>query len=208
LSKVIQKFDQLADGYREHDYADPVGYFERRAQLVAELSPRLRPGHLVLDLACGDGAMAVPLLRRGLRYRGVDASEGMIAAARRRQPDAEFVRALFDDYTPPEHVDATIFMRTIYLVTDRPGLFSRVFAYTRIKFVFDFDPRVQDEQAIVAELYAAGYADVSVRPFLLPQRHRLPRPVQRSLYVVEPFAVARLLMRAGLPRRLLVTATP
>ena len=39
MSGVIDKFDRLADRYREHDYADPERYFERRAEFIVELGP-------------------------------------------------------------------------------------------------------------------------------------------------------------------------
>ena len=78
-----EKFDGIAEGYAARTYADPEAYARGRAQLVASLGPRLYPCDEVLDLACGDAHMAPPLEALGLRYRGVDGSEGMIAEARR-----------------------------------------------------------------------------------------------------------------------------
>jgi len=42
----------------------------------------------VLDIGCGDGALAVCLARRGADVTGIDASPAMIAAARQRALDA------------------------------------------------------------------------------------------------------------------------
>ena len=81
-SDVLAKFDRIADGYSEHDYADPARYAARRARVIVELGPRLLAGQTMVDLGCGDGIMAVPLTTFGLSYSGVDASAGMVAAAR------------------------------------------------------------------------------------------------------------------------------
>lgn len=43
----------------------------------------LPPGARVLDVACGDGRLALELARRGLRVTGVDISEDFLAAGRR-----------------------------------------------------------------------------------------------------------------------------
>jgi hypothetical protein len=41
----------------------------------------------------------------------------------------------------------------------------------------------------------------------MPQRHRLPAAVQSALWVAEPTPAARVVLRAGFPPRLLVTAS-
>lgn len=44
-----------------------------------------QPGESVLDLCCGQGVLMPPLLAAGIRrYRGIDASKSLIAAARKR----------------------------------------------------------------------------------------------------------------------------
>jgi SAM-dependent methyltransferase len=47
----------------------------------------LAPGARVLDVACGDGRLALELARRGYRVTGVDISEDFLAAARRSAGD-------------------------------------------------------------------------------------------------------------------------
>src|SRR5581483_5258227 len=114
VNDVLAKFDRIAAGYAEHDYADPARYAARRAAVIVSLGPRLEPGESVLDLGCGDGIMARPLTAFGLRYRGVDASAGMVDAARVRNPGLPFDVARSEDYEPTEPVDATICLRSFY----------------------------------------------------------------------------------------------
>lgn len=45
----------------------------------------------VLDAGCGTGRVAIELARRGLDVVGVDADPGMLAAARDKAPDLEWV---------------------------------------------------------------------------------------------------------------------
>jgi predicted TPR repeat methyltransferase len=207
LTDLIEKFDRLAAGYREHDYADADRYFAHKARLVADLAPRLEPGDTILDYGSGDGALATPLVRRALVYHGIDASAAMVETARRREPNARFDVGTIETYVPPEPVDCIVTMRTLYLVGDRRGFFERARANVRKKLVFDFDPRVQPERVVLDELRSAGFGSVSVRPFLMAQRRRLPAPLQSLLFLAEPTPAARLVLRTGFPPRLLVTAT-
>jgi SAM-dependent methyltransferase len=182
---VLAKFERIADGYSAHDYADPARYAAHRAQVIVELGVRLRPGDAVVDLGCGDGIMAAPLSAYGLRYRGVDASAGMVEAARARNPGFRFDVARSEEYEPPEPVDATICLRSFYYPADRVAFFRRVAGYTRRKFVFDFRPRVHDAASVVADLEAAGFARIELRAFFLPQLRRLPGAVAPAVYAAE-----------------------
>ena len=194
------KFDAVAEHYSEHDYADPEAYYARRAQVVAALLP---PGATVLDFACGDGGLGRHLVALGFDYRGVDASERMVAVARRALGD-RIVRGTLD-YTPPEPVDATTIFRSLYLAPDRRAFLEHVRGFTRARLVFDFDPRAHGRDAVLRDVRAAGWRDVAVRPFLTPQRGTLPRPVQAALHAIEPLPGARLLTAIRFP--LLVSAT-
>ena len=181
----VEKYDRIADGFSEREYADPRRYAARRAQLVVELGPRLRPGDSVLDLGCGDGITAGPLIAHGLRYTGVDASEEMVAAARRRHPELDFVASRSEDYRPPEPVDATICLRSFYYPEDRLSFFRQIAGYTRLKFVFDFRPASQPAGPILRDLEAAGFSRIELRPFFLPQRRRLPAAAVPLVYALE-----------------------
>jgi len=193
-----QKYDAIAESYSDRDYADAERYYARRARVVAA---QLAPGSSVLDFACGDGGLGRLLLALGFDYRGVDASERMVEVAQRALGD-RVVRGTLE-YAPPEPVDATTIFRSLYLAPDRRAFLEHVHGFTRSKLIFDFDPRAHDRGAVLADVH--GWRRVEVRPFLLPQRATLPRPLQQLLYALEPLPGARLLTAVRFP--LLVSAT-
>ncbi len=123
-SKEDQYARQAAD-WTERAYADVGAYLDHRAELIVALGPRLEPGDEVLDLACGDGGLGEALLARGVRYRGVDSTPEMVAAAQLRLgARAEVVAGDLNDYTPPERVAATTVFRAIYYARDRAAFFA------------------------------------------------------------------------------------
>jgi SAM-dependent methyltransferase len=201
VGKVIEKFDRLATGYSARTYADPERHAARRADAILAARPRTARGESVLDLGCGDGTMAGQLAGRGLRYRGVDASPGMIDEARRRFPALQFEVARSEDYEPPEPVDVTICLNAFYYPQDQIEFFRRVASYTRAKFVFDFRPSAgaalpYDPAPVLGNLQAGGFADVELLPFFLPQSRRLPPSVIALVGALERSGpLARLLLR-------------
>jgi SAM-dependent methyltransferase len=199
---VVAKYDAVAERYTATDYADPDRYYARRARAIVELGVPLVAGDTVLDLACGDGALGPYLLALELDYRGVDASARMVEVAARVVPG----RVTTGDfgYVPPEPVAATTIFRSLYLVPDRRTFLARVRGFTEKKLVFDFDPRAYATEQVLADVAAAGWRDVVVRPFLLPQRRRFPAPVASVLAALEPLPGARALTRLRFP--LLVSA--
>ena len=194
MRDVVAKYDAVAERYSAQDYADAERYYERRAHLIAAA---LHPGATLLDIACGDGGLGRHLLARQIDYRGVDASERMIEIARRTLGERVTVGDF--DYVPPAPVDATTIFRSLYLVPDRRSFLTRVRSFTRERLMFDFDPRAYDLDHLLADVRAAGWERVAVRPFLQPQRSVLPRVVQSLLYVVEPLPGARLLTKVRFP---------
>jgi trans-aconitate methyltransferase len=185
VSETGAKYAALADGFSEREYADAVGYSERRARLIAELGPPLPPGATVLDLCCADGIMAPPFAERGLRYTGVDASPEMLEAARRRSPGAAFVEGLMESYTPAEPVDLTICLRSLYFAENRVEFFRHVLGYTRVKFVFDLRQPEHPLDAVLRDLRAAGFTRIELRRFFMPQRRALPGPALRAADLLE-----------------------
>jgi Methyltransferase domain len=187
---------QAAD-WSERAYADVGPYLAHRAELIVGLGPRLAPGAEVLDLACGDAALGDALLALGMRYRGVDSTPEMVAAARARLG----ARAVVDDgdlndYVPPAPVAATTVFRAIYYARDRRAFFEHVRAFTTTKLVFDLNPRQYRVDDVLADLRAAGFESVVLRPFFVPQTVALPRLLLALAKVLERSGpLARLALR-------------
>jgi SAM-dependent methyltransferase len=193
------QYARQADEWTERAYADARAYLEHRAELVVELGPRLDSGDEILDLACGDGGLGELLLERGLRYRGVDSTPEMVEAARTRLGEHATVElGDLNDYVPPEPVATTTVFRAIYYARDRAAFFRHVGGFTEKKLVFDLNPRQYRVDDVLADLRAAGFADVTLRPFFVPQTKSLPRPFAAAARVLErsgPLARAALRYR-------------
>ena len=57
----------------------------------------------------------------------------------------------------------TLCLRAFYYAADRRAFFRRVAGYTRMKFVFDFDPRTYDRAEVERDLRASGFAELVLR---------------------------------------------
>lgn len=185
--------NEAETSWSERAYADARSYLAHRADVVTHLGPELEPGDALLDLACGDAAFA-DFLPAGVRYLGVDGSAGMVTAARAGGHDA--VIADLNEYVPREPVAVTTCFRAVYYARDRRRFFAHVAGYTRKKFVFDLNPRQYELDDVLADLDAAGFPQVTIRPFFSPQRVALPAPLRKALYALESApTLARLLLR-------------
>lgn len=197
MSDDPERFARQAAGWSRDQYADPGAYLERRADAIEQVGPSPARGALVLDLGCADGGLGLVLLERGFRYRGADLEPGMVEAAQRLLGGrAEVEVGDLDTYVPPEDVDVTTLFRAIYYSRDRRALFSRIRSFTRVKLVFDVNPRTHPLVGVLADLEAAGWTDVVVRPLFAPQTVRLPRPAATLLRALERTGpLARLVLR-------------
>lgn len=84
---AAEAYERLAPYYdeltRDHDYGTWTKHLERTA---IELGLR---GRSLLDAACGTGKSFLPFLGRGYTVTAFDVSPRMVAAARRKAPDAD-----------------------------------------------------------------------------------------------------------------------
>ena len=192
------QYARQAQDWTERAYADVTAYLEHRAELIAELGERLGPGDEVVDLACGDAGLGEALLRRGLRYRGVDSTPEMVEAARRRLGvRAEVDLGDLNDYVPPRPVAVTTVFRAIYYARDRAAFFRHVSGFTETKLVFDLNPRQYRVEEVLADLRAAGLSTVLLHPFFVPQTVSLPGPLLAAAKALERSGpLARLALRA------------
>ena len=183
---MTSKYAGQARDWTDRAYADVSAYLEHRAELIVALGSRLEPGDEVLDLACGDGGLGEALLRRGLRYRGVDSTPEMVEAARDRLDDRTTIElGDLNEFVPRSPVAATTVFRAIYYARDRRAFFRLVRSYTQKKLVFDLNPRQYRTDDVVADLRAAGFASVALRPFFVPQTVSLPRPILAAAKALE-----------------------
>jgi len=197
MSAKSDQYARQAGDWTERAYADATAYLARRADLIATLGPRLERGDEVLDLACGDAGLGELLLAHGLRYRGVDATPEMVAEARRRLGVRASVEVGdLNEYVPPSPVAATTVFRAIYYARDRRAFFAHVATFTEKKLVFDLNPRQYRSDDVLADLRAAGFGDVLLRPFFVPQTVALPRVVASAAKTLERSGpLARLALR-------------
>ena len=93
------RVDLAAYDERWEEIPEPHG----EADLVAAYGPRS-----VLDGGCGTGRVGIELARRGIAVLGVDADADMVAAARVKAPQLEWVHADLADLDRPERFDVVV----------------------------------------------------------------------------------------------------
>lgn len=198
MTDTRDQYARQAEAWTERAYADVAAYLEHRAELIVSLGPPLVVGDEVLDLACGDAGLAEALRERGLRYRGVDSTPEMVAAAQERlHGRAEVELGDLNVYEPPHPVAATTVFRAIYYARDRRAFFAHVRPFTERKLVFDLNPRQYRVADVLEDLRASGFPSAELRPFFVPQTRSLPASalvLAKSLERSGP--LARLALRA------------
>jgi SAM-dependent methyltransferase len=87
--KLRASYDSVADEYAAHIY-DELRHKPLDRELLDRLATRVGGLGPICDLGCGPGQVARYLRDQGAAAFGVDLSEGMLAQARRLNPDLEF----------------------------------------------------------------------------------------------------------------------
>lgn len=87
--KIRQHYDNVADTY-DHHYDHRRGK-KYHAHLSKHLMKVLPENGNLLDIGCGTGLFVEKYIRNGGNGTGVDISEKMVAKARDRCPDCEFI---------------------------------------------------------------------------------------------------------------------
>jgi trans-aconitate 2-methyltransferase len=128
-------FEALAEPMLMSDW-NPVLYskFEaERMRAARDLLARvpLASAGLVYDLGCGPGNSAELLLRRfpDARIVGLDTSDSMLAHARVRAPEAQFVKQDIAHWTPEDPPDLIFANAALQFLPDHDQLFPRLMSY-------------------------------------------------------------------------------
>ena len=108
----------------------------------------VKPGSS-LDIGCGTGVLCEILQGQGIRACGMDLSEGMIAVARERNPEIEYVVANMVSYRPDRQFDLVTCtgdaLNHIIDPADIRRVFENVYAYLSCGGYFIFDILNEDE---------------------------------------------------------------
>ncbi len=86
---------RLSAGLRFNEAAE--AYDRSRPGYPAEFLEALDPPGDTLEVGCGSGQLTIDLVRRGHRVVGVDPGEQLVALARLKCPDADFVVDRFEE---------------------------------------------------------------------------------------------------------------
>ena len=116
-------YDELAR--REDEWSGTVGPY--RALVQGIYKTLVPPGKRVLEVGCGRGDLLAALApSRGL---GLDVSAAMVAAARERHPELEFVHAAGESFKVGEKFDYIVLSDVAPFVYDLQQLFEAVAAH-------------------------------------------------------------------------------
>jgi arsenite methyltransferase len=125
-------WDRIADKYSQKPVANP-GAFERK---IAITKTRMRPDHVVLDIGCGTGSLALRLAPSAARVHALDISGEMIRIANEKAraqqvENVTFQTAPFDETFgafAPESLDGICAYSLLHLVADRAKALARIFS--------------------------------------------------------------------------------
>jgi SAM-dependent methyltransferase len=146
-SYAVYARSETAKNFERERFGGPIGSYLRWRQ-EAQLTHWLDGlgGKSLLDVGAGTGRIAVPMARLGARVTAADASQAMLAEARRKAEEAG-VRLEFDICDamelpyPDQSFDVVVCLRVIMHVLDWRRALTEVCRCARETVVLDFPPR-------------------------------------------------------------------
>ena len=139
----------------KHDFV-----FNYGSSLIELLKPK--EGELILDLGCGAGQLTQEITGSGAKVIGMDASESMIADAKKNFPDLEFRVANAEKFNFAEKFDAIFSNAALHWVKDYKAAAANMFQHLkkngRLILEFGGKGNVQKiETTLKAVLLEKGY---------------------------------------------------
>lgn len=157
-------WDGIAEQYASKPVDDP-GAFERK---IAHTRALVEPDHVVLDIGCGTGSLALILAPHCAEVHGLDISPEMTRIAREKARDggvdnAHFHVGAFTGEGPespdvPNVLDGILAYSLLHLVPDRDAVLARIFE------------RVKPGGFFIASTVCLGDSWVPYRPMLTAMR--------------------------------------
>ena len=128
-------WDGIAEDYSSKPVADPEA-FERKIEITRA---QMLPEHVVLDIGCGTGSLALRLAPSAAKVHGLDVSGEMIRIARAKASEqgvanVEFHVGAFDEgFAAIEEgsLDGICAYSILHLVEDRGAALDRIFRLLR-----------------------------------------------------------------------------
>ncbi|MBV8255367.1 MAG: methyltransferase domain-containing protein [Chitinophaga sp.] len=103
--------------------------FEQGNSLIEWLQPK--PGSTILDLGCGTGELTAKLAETGANVTGLDASESMIASARKHFPNIHFEIADGTEFQLPTQFDGIFSNATLHWIREPEKVIERMYAHLK-----------------------------------------------------------------------------
>lgn len=176
---------------------DPERYRRNAAFVAAHGEPVLEllapaPGERILDLGCGEGALAARIAERGVRVVGVDASAEQIAACRARGIEAHVMdaaRLVFD-----AAFDAVFSNAALHWIKDADAVIDGVWRALKPggRFVAECGGEgnvASVRGALVAGLARRGVDGAAADPWYFPSAAEYRARLERRGFVMRSIAI-------------------
>ncbi len=155
---IISHFDRFAD--EEDQWLQSNAAYRGIHETLRDITgSHVPPGQRVLEIGCGRGDLLASL--RPSVGVGVDASEGMVAAARRRHPELRFLTGVGEQLDLGETFDYVLLLDVVPYVYDLQELFAAVARHCH--------PRTRILVSTYSNLWRPGFA-LAARLGLRPWR--------------------------------------